>query len=53
MPAPDDRPDEPLRIGSRDARGAEIILRKRRYRAFFIGALVLFVILAVVLRFAG
>lgn len=48
MSEPDHTPPEPLHIDARDARGAEIILRKRRSRMIFFGTLALFVVLAVV-----
>ena len=48
MPQPDETSDKPLHIDARDARGAEIILRKRRNRMIFFGALAVFVVLAVV-----
>ena len=38
---------KPIERTADEARGAEVILRKRRSRAIFIGGLVLFLILAV------
>lgn len=46
-----ERHDEAIHIDAEDARGAEIILRKRRSRAIFIAGLVGIVVLALVLRF--
>ena len=48
-----DRPEEPIRIDAEDARGAEIILRKRRSRGIFIAGLVGIVVLILVLRFVA
>ena len=48
-----DRPEEPIRIDAEDARGAEIILRKRRSRVIFIAGLVGIVVLILVLRFVA
>ena len=59
MPQPDHRPDgprrpqEPILIDARDARGAEVVLRKRRSRMVFIAGLVAFVALAIALRLLG
>lgn len=53
MAEPENKPDEPIRIDAQDARGAEIILKKRRSRMIFFGALVAFVILAVAVRCAA
>jgi len=53
MTQPETRSDEPIRINAQDARGAEIILKKRRSRMIFIGALVGFVVLAVMVRLLG
>lgn len=47
------RDDEPIHIDARDARGAEVILRKRRNRMIFIAGLVGFVVLAIALRLFG
>lgn len=47
---PPPRPEEPITIDAQDARGAEIILKRKRNRAIFIAGLVLFVLLAVVPR---
>ena len=46
-----ERHDETIHIDAEDARGAEIVLRKRRSRAIFIAGLVGIVVLALVLRF--
>lgn len=40
-PVPERSSSEPPRIGARQARGGEIILKPRRSRAIFIGGLVL------------
>ena len=53
MTEPEHKPGEPIRIDAQDARGAEIILKKRRSRIIFIGALVAFVVLAVMVRLFG
>ncbi|AKM06582.1 hypothetical protein [Pelagerythrobacter marensis] len=59
MPQPDHRPDdprrpqEPIHIDARDARGAEVVLRKRRNRMIFIAGLIAFVALAIALRLLG
>ena len=45
--------EEPIRIEAQDARGAEIILKKRRNRMIFIAGLVGFVLLMVAVRCAG
>ena len=49
MAEPDRRPDEPIRIDADKARGAEIILKKRRSRVVFVAGLVLLVVLAILL----
>jgi hypothetical protein len=43
--------DEGPHYSAEDARGAEIVLRTRRRRLIFIGGLVGFVLLVLVLRF--
>ena len=48
-----ERPDEAIHIDAEDARGAEIILRKRRSRGIFIAGLVGIVVLILVLRFVA
>ncbi len=48
MPTQQDRNDEPIHIDAEKARGAEIILTKRRKRVIFIAGLVGFVLLALV-----
>jgi hypothetical protein len=48
MTRPDRKPDEPIRIDADKARGADIILTKRRVRAIFISGLVGFVLLALI-----
>jgi len=53
MTEPEHKPEEPIRIDAQDARGAEIILKKRRSRVIFIAGLVGFVLLALVVRCAG
>ena len=53
MPDPDRNPDEPIHIDAADARGGEIVLRKKRQRWIFIGGLVAFVVLALILRELG
>lgn len=57
MADPDDgtasQREEPIRIDAQDARGAEIILKKRRNRLIFIAGLVGFVLLMVAVRCAG
>ena len=45
--------EEPIRIKAQDARGAEIILKKRRNRMIFIAGLVGFVLLMAAVRCAG
>lgn len=45
--------EEPIHIDAQDARGAEVILRKRRNRMIFIAGLVGFVVLAIALRLFG
>ena len=50
MPTPSDHKDEPLHYDADKARGAEIILTKRRNRVIFIAGLVGFVVLALVLN---
>lgn len=45
--------DEAVHIDARDARGAEVILRKRRNRTIFIAGLVAFAVLAIALRLFG
>jgi hypothetical protein len=45
--------DEAIHIDARDARGAEIILRKRRNRLIFIAGLAGFVVLAILVRLLG
>ena len=49
MADPQQRPDEPIHIDADKARGAEIILTRRRNRVIFIAGLVGFVLLALVL----
>ncbi len=51
MPTPENRPEEPIRVDADRARGAEIILTKRRNRAIFIAGLVGLVLLGVVASF--
>ena len=46
MPTPLHRKDEPIHYDADKARGAQIILTKRRNRAIFIAGLVGFVLLA-------
>jgi len=48
MTRPDRSPEQPIRIDADKARGAEIILTKRRNRAIFIAGLVGFVLLALI-----
>jgi hypothetical protein len=48
MPTPTDRKDEPIHYDADKARGAEIILTKRRNRVIFMGGLVGFVVLALI-----
>ena len=50
MPIPSDRRDEPLHFDADKARGAEIILTKRRSRVIFMAGLVGFVVLALILN---
>ena len=50
---PAHRPDEAIHIDPQKARGAEIILRKRRNRAIFIAGLVGIVLLTLIVRCAG
>lgn len=49
MADPQQRPDEPIHFDADKARGAEIILTRRRNRVIFIAGLVGFVLLALVL----
>ncbi|WP_435201615.1 hypothetical protein [Qipengyuania sp. 902] len=53
MPIPEDRNDEPIHHDADKARGAEIILTKRRNRTIFIAGLVGFVLLALTFGMAG
>lgn len=53
MAEPENTPDEPIRIDADKARGAEIILKKRRNRVIFIAGLVGFVLLALVVQCAA
>jgi len=48
MPTPSNRKDEPIHYDADRARGAEIILTKRRNRVIFMGGLVGFVVLALI-----
>lgn len=48
MPTSHDRNDGPIHIDAEKARGAEIILTKRRNRVIFIAGLVGFVLVALV-----
>ena len=48
MPTPSDHKDKPLHYDADKARGAEIILTKRRNRVIFIAGLVGFVVLALI-----
>jgi len=48
MPTPSDRKNEPIHYDADKARGAEIILTRRRNRAIFIAGLVGFVVLALI-----
>lgn len=50
MPTPSNRKDEPIYYNADKARGAEIILTKRRNRVIFMAGLVGFVVLALVLN---
>ncbi len=45
-----ERGEKPIHIEAQDARGAEIVLRKRRNRLIFIAGLAGFVVLAIVVR---
>lgn len=47
MPEPDRDPEGPIQI---DARGADVVLRKKRERWIFIGGLVGIVLLVLILR---
>jgi hypothetical protein len=47
MAEPENTLDEPIHIDADKARGAEIILKKRRNRVIFIAGLVGFVVLAI------
>jgi hypothetical protein len=49
MPTPSHRKDEHIHYNADRARGAEIILTKRRNRVIFIAGLVGFVVLALIL----
>lgn len=53
MTEPESTPDEPIHIDAEDARGAEIILKKRRNRMIFIAGLVGLVLLAILVRCAA
>ena len=48
MPTPLHRKDEPIHYDADKARGAEIILTKRRNRVIFMGGVVGFVVLALI-----
>ena len=48
LPTPSNRKDEPIHYDADKARGAEIILTKRRNRVIFMGGLVGFVVLALI-----
>ena len=50
MQTPSDRKNEPIQYDADKARGAEIILTKRRNRVIFIAGLVGFVVLALMLN---
>tara|TARA_B100000678_G_scaffold213459_1_gene180850 strand:- start:338 stop:601 length:264 start_codon:yes stop_codon:yes gene_type:complete len=50
MPTPSERKDERIHYDADKARGAEIILTRRRNRAIFIAGLVGFVVLALILN---
>ena len=50
MPISSDRKDEPIHYDADKARGAGIILTKRRNRVIFIAGLVGFVVLALILN---
>jgi hypothetical protein len=50
MPTPSHHKDEPLHYDADKARGAEIILTKRRNRVIFMAGLVGFVVLALILN---
>ncbi|MBM0170394.1 peptide ABC transporter permease [Altererythrobacter sp. C41] len=45
--------DEAIHIEAQDARGAEIVLRKRRNRLIFIAGLAAFVVLTILVRLLG
>ena len=53
MPTPQDRNDKPIHYDADKARGAEIILTKRRNRAIFIAGLVGFTLIALVFGVLG
>ena len=53
MTDPQHRPDEPIHIDAQDARGGEIVLRKRRNRLIFLAGIAGFVLLAIALRLFG
>lgn len=53
MPTPPNRNDDPIHYDADKARGAEIILTKRRNRAIFIAGLVGFALLALVFGVLG
>ncbi len=48
MPTPSNRKDEHIHYDADKARGAEIILTKRRNRVIFMGGVVGFVVLALI-----
>ena len=50
MHEPDQNSEGRVRIDARDARGGEVILRRRRNRTIFIAGLVGFVVLALILN---
>jgi hypothetical protein len=53
MHEPDQNSEGRVRIDARDARGGEVILRRRRNRTIFIAGLVAFAVLAIALRLFG
>ncbi|MXO85622.1 peptide ABC transporter permease [Altererythrobacter aurantiacus] len=53
MTTPPERNDEPIHYDADKARGAEIILTKRRNRMIFIAGLVGFVVLMLIVSLLG
>ena len=48
MPEPERNPEDPIHIDAADARGADVVLRKKRERWIFVGGLVALVLLVLI-----